>query len=267
MTCSCQLLSQTMHIAKEIVTLIKFSPKRECLLQLLKENLETEDEDTSSRGIIGLCPTRWTVRASCFRRILENYAVLMEEWDVCLSEWLQPDVRARIIGWKAQMERFDFFFGLHLGERLYSHTDNLSKTLQGTKMAALSGQCLANLTKEMLTKMRNDQNFGHFYTNVSCKSEGQHFQESNVLQPDWRLVLVHQAIPKPPKITSEGFTMRLLIIVSAIDQRLNQESFTSYAQMETLLVKAANGEDSMRQNSSFSKNHTARILILDYSKF
>ena len=113
-----------MDVVKEIVTLIKFSPKRECLLQQLKENLETEDEDTSSRGIIGLCPTRWTVRASFFRRILENYAVLMEQWDVCLSERLQP-VRARIIGCKAQMERFDFFFGLHLGERLYSHTDNL----------------------------------------------------------------------------------------------------------------------------------------------
>ena len=70
------------------------------------------------------------------------------------------------------MERFDFFFGLHLGERLYSHTDNLSKTLQGTKMAAVSGQRLANLTKEMLTKMRNDQNFDHFYANVSRKSEG-----------------------------------------------------------------------------------------------
>ena len=101
MTCNCQLLSQTMDIAKEIVTLINFSPKRESLLQQLKENLETEDEDASSRGIIGLYPTRWKVRASCFRRILENYSVLMEEWDVCLSERLQPDVRARIIGCKA----------------------------------------------------------------------------------------------------------------------------------------------------------------------
>ena len=36
--------------------------------------------------IIGLCPKRWMVRASCFPRILENYAVLMEEWDVFLSE-------------------------------------------------------------------------------------------------------------------------------------------------------------------------------------
>ena len=40
------------------------------------------------------------MRASCSRLILENHAVLMEEWDVCLSERLQPDVRARIIGCK-----------------------------------------------------------------------------------------------------------------------------------------------------------------------
>ena len=59
------------------------------------------------------------------------------EWDVCLSVQLQPDAGARIMRCEAQMERFDFFFALHLGKRLYSHTDNLSKHLQGTKMAAV----------------------------------------------------------------------------------------------------------------------------------
>ena len=58
------------------------------------------DMEKITRGIIALFPKRWRVRASCFRRILENYAVLMEEWDVCLSERLQPDVRARIKGCK-----------------------------------------------------------------------------------------------------------------------------------------------------------------------
>ena len=43
--------------------------------------------------------------------------------DVCLSERLQPDVRARIIRCKAQMEWFDFFSALHLGEHLYCQTD------------------------------------------------------------------------------------------------------------------------------------------------
>ena len=56
----------------------------------------------------------------------------MEEGDVCLSERLKPDVCERIIRYKAQMERFDLFFALHLGEHLHSHTDNLSKDLQGT---------------------------------------------------------------------------------------------------------------------------------------
>ena len=51
----------------------------------------------------------------------------MEEWDVCLSERLQPDVRARIIGCNVQIERIDFLLTLHLGENLYSHTDNLSQ--------------------------------------------------------------------------------------------------------------------------------------------
>ena len=58
------------------------------------------DMEKITRGIIGLFPKRWTVRTKCFRRILENYAVLMEEWDVFLSERLQPDVRVRIIGCK-----------------------------------------------------------------------------------------------------------------------------------------------------------------------
>ena len=76
-----------------------------------------EGEGLSSRApvdmekiakIIELCPKRWMVRVSCFRRILENYAVLMEEWDVFLSERLQPDVRARIIfllfaSWRAAL--------------------------------------------------------------------------------------------------------------------------------------------------------------------
>ena len=70
------------------------------------------------------------------------------------------------------MEWFDFFSALHLGEHLYCHTDNLSKDLQGTKMAAVSGQRLANLTKGTLTKIGIDQSFDHFYANVASKSEG-----------------------------------------------------------------------------------------------
>ena len=134
---NCKLLLNTMDTAKEVVTLIKFSPKRERLLGDIKENL---DEQPATGGVISLCPTRWTVRASCFHRIIDNYSALLQEWIVCLDQKLQAGVRGRIIGCQAQMNTFDFFFGLHLGERLFSHTDNLSKTLQKTRMSAVSGQ-------------------------------------------------------------------------------------------------------------------------------
>ena len=113
----------------------------------------------------------------------------MEGWDVCLSERLQQDVRARIVRCKAQMEGFDFFSALHLREHLYCHTDNLSKDLQGTKMAAVSGQRLAVLTKGTLTKIRIDQlastiSMLMLPARVKACLVNQRFQENDTLRPD-----------------------------------------------------------------------------------
>ena len=157
-TKNCKLLSDTMDTAKEFVTLIKFSPKRENLLGEIKENLE-EPRICSQGHNRSLSYSGWTVRASCFQRILDNYAALLQEWIISLDGKLQSDIRGRIVGCQAQMNTFDFFFGLNLGQRLFSHTDNLSKILQQTRMSAISGKRVAHLTKEVLQKMRSDASF------------------------------------------------------------------------------------------------------------
>ena len=109
---------------------------------------------------------------TCFKRILENYQALLEEWNICLEDTkLQPDVRGRVIGCQTQMNTFSFFFGLNLGERLFAHTDNLSKTLQKEKMSAVSGQRMAKLTTEVLRSFRNDESFESFYAAVVVKSK------------------------------------------------------------------------------------------------
>lgn len=53
---------------------------------------------------------------------------------------------------------------------LFSHRS--SKTRYGTKVAAISEQHLANLTKETLTKMHTDQSFNLFNANVVHKRQG-----------------------------------------------------------------------------------------------
>ena len=55
------------------------------------------------------------------------------------------------------MNNFNFFFGLNLGERLFSHTDNHSKTVQKEKMSPVSGQRMAKLTRNVLQSLRNDE--------------------------------------------------------------------------------------------------------------
>ena len=69
------------------------------------------------------------------------------------------------------MKMFDFFFGLNLSQRIFSHTDNLSETLQKAGMSAASGQHNANLTKDALKKIRNDDCFATFYQTVLRKKQ------------------------------------------------------------------------------------------------
>ena len=69
------------------------------------------------------------------------------------------------------MKTFDFFFGLCLGQRHCSLTDNLSKTLQKGNMSAVSGQRLASLTAKTIQSMRNNSDFDLFYQTVSKKTE------------------------------------------------------------------------------------------------
>ena len=61
-------------------------------------------------------------------------------------------------------------FGLYLGQRLYCHTDNLSKALQNENMSAVSGHRLALLTEETLENMRNETSFKLFFDLVVKKA-------------------------------------------------------------------------------------------------
>ena len=119
-------MPDTVNNRNEIVKLVKFSLKRENLLGQIKSNIEMEDEEEgiSASGLSKFCATRWTVRATCFQRVIDNYDALLKLWNDCLETRLESDVRGRTIGCQAQIKKFDFFFGLNLSQRIFSHTDN-----------------------------------------------------------------------------------------------------------------------------------------------
>ena len=62
----------------------------------------------------------------------------------------ETELRIRIIGVSTQMETFQYFYGVTVGELILQHTDNLSRTLQKSDISAAQGQEIAGLTIKTL---------------------------------------------------------------------------------------------------------------------
>ncbi|XP_076347995.1 zinc finger MYM-type protein 1-like [Tachypleus tridentatus] len=226
-----KLLADTLDITYEICKLIKFSPKRQGLLDKIKADINLE-----RAGLKVICPTRWTVHGQSFDRIIANYEALLLEWDVCLEDRLDSEMRARIIGVRSQMEKFEYFFALHLGVAVYSLTDNLSKTLQKTCMSAAQGQQNAKLVAGVLDQMRNDGNGAqHFRTSNAKTEERPKRFEVGTGEPSF---------PSSPKEFYRRQYFEVLdLVINAINRRFYQPGFQAYRHMEDLLLKSLREED------------------------
>ena len=85
--------------------------------------------DSVTPGIRVLCPTRWTIRADALSATISNYSVLQSTWKTALDVARDTDSKARIHRASSQMQTFDYFFDVLLGELVLRHSDNLSRTL------------------------------------------------------------------------------------------------------------------------------------------
>ena len=62
---------------------------------------------------------------------------------------------------------FSYIFGIHLAETILCHTDNLSKTLQGTQITAADAQQVAMSTVQTLAKIRSEEDFHLFWAKIN----------------------------------------------------------------------------------------------------
>ena len=98
--------------------------------------------------------------------VSENYITLQQTWDAAREATKDTEVRARIAGVAAQMEKFEFFYGLELGRKILNMVDNLSRSLQAKYMCASDGQKLVQITVSALQLMRTDNDFKLFWHSV-----------------------------------------------------------------------------------------------------
>ena len=223
--------------------------------------VEEGEENHVPKRISKLSTTRWTVRATSFQRIIDNCTYLYDLWSECLhNQGLTKDVKSRIIGCKAQME--SFYFGLTLGKIIYSHTDNLSKTLQNEKMSAVGGKHLASLTIDVIEGMRNEETFNLMYDTCLTKAKKISFVEEPVIKrkrkaPNYSILEYIEGYdtsnatahhPETPRDHYRGvFYESIDGLVSSVRERFDQPSFLVFEQLESLLLKALQGQDTSKE--------------------
>lgn len=240
----CKGARDALDITFEISKLLKYSPKRHAMFEKLKKELAPD-----TPGFRVLCPTRWTVRGESLRSVLENYTVLQDLWDAVLENTLEAEVRSRIIGVKAQMETFHYFFGVCIGERILKHADNLSKTLQSSTISSAEGQRVAELTITTLEKMRDGEQYHLFWELIRKKASA--LQVGEPVLPRRRKVPVRLETGAGEAyfpLTVEDYYRQsyfevLDASISCIRRRFNQPGYATLRLSESLLLKAAQGEN------------------------
>ena len=159
----CLLVKNALSNAFEIITLVKWSPRRDATLDRVKK----EGGDTSP-GVRMLCPTRWTVKAASLRSILNNWSALIKSFEINLEETkksMKTDMKARVQGIISIMEKFETYFGIQLAYMVLMHTDCLAKSLQKGNLCAAQGFSLAMGAVSGLEEELN--NFDNFWLKVT----------------------------------------------------------------------------------------------------
>ena len=147
------------------------------------------------------------------------------------------------------MNTFDFLFGLVLAEKLFQHTDNLSKTLQAPLLTASEGQQVADFTCTSLGWIRNSEAFDLFWDRLQVLQKEYGMDEARL--PRKRKAPRHLEVgsgkafyPTTVKdFYSQHYFECLDFIINAIKDRFDQPGYKALKQLENLLIKAARGEE------------------------
>ena len=104
------------------------------------------------------------------------------------------------------MEPFDFYFGLTLGKLLFSHTGNLSQTLQSEKMSAVNSKRLDMVIVETISDLRNSKSFDTLYNLCLNKVQKIEFEKN----PNSRCCIILKETKADPKhVTPPPFVITI----------------------------------------------------------
>ena len=144
------------------------------------------------------------------------------------------------------MTTFEYYFGVKLGFLLLKHSDNLSKTLQKTKLSAAEGQSVASLRGKTSGKTRTDDSYHLSWER--CNNEAKDLEIGKAEFPKKKAATSSLLLWKCTDKISEQCGKPLPIyfldtVIGFIKKLFEQNDYTTYySKLESLLLCSAKGE-------------------------
>jgi len=153
------------------------------------------------------------------------------------------------VGVVTQMKSFKFYFGIKLGQIIFGHCDNLSRTLQHSEITAAEGQSTTSLTVSALESIRSEEMFNLFWDKVM--KEIQNVDVGQPVLPRARKVPKRfetsrsvSSHPDSPKSFYRIVYFEVLdLVINAIKDRFDQPGYEMYKNLQEVLLKASHCEE------------------------
>ena len=239
----CTLIRNTVDFIRDLIQLIKFSPKRLTMFDSLRKDMALNSGE-SSPSLRTLCPTRWTVRHSSITSILKNYRILMDT-----LEQIQvghDEYAAKASGLLNKMEQFNTYFGLKLANQIFAPTEQFSTNLQAVDVTVQEALRGAALLVSYLKSLRTETMYNRFYDHT--------VEESGSLTEEPKLPRIRKAPRRidhgssphtyacAKDIYRHAYYEALDLVSEEVERRFQQSDINTIKEIEVVLLSASNGD-------------------------
>ena len=235
------LIADALSFVKDVSVLINESHKRKSLFQSLFGSNEVV------RNLLGLCPTRWCIRAAALSRVLLAYPTLLETLSQLENDKsLRGETRAKISGLYRQSKQQRLYFGLLCSEAIFQPCESVAQSLQSKDSTARGTLQCVQILQERLQGLRAESSVQRLMTKVeSCVSADllQPLSSSRAAKTPARLrdTLVPESSPPHEHVKwRRQFFEALDLVEEELKRRFNQSDMQKAADRENVIIDSAN---------------------------
>ena len=145
------------NLIKDLINFVRDSPKR------LAWFASFQDHDTGA--LRPLCPTRFTMRVSAVKSVLDNYSELLSFLQD-VSDTDCSDAGSKASGFLRQLLTFSTFWSLKVIYEVFSRSESLACTLQSPKLSLSKAERMVTALTCLLNSLRSDSKFTTFWETV-----------------------------------------------------------------------------------------------------